>query len=586
MFTKSRKEQAAMLVTGPQKLSNNLPTNEKGQDTALVITGVQARAAAESTAGQLDEGSVNQAPRAHEQGERLAMDQLPIVPPPIERLQGERQTEVASSVSSESVSSAGRPSIDTQTGQPMTWSSLLTNARKWRILRTKRGCSPRDAAVELYKRIQADCFPKELEHLRTGKRVPRQSKIRDKVPYLDDFGVIRLKSQIQNQACEIRNPVVMDAQHAWVRLLIEHLHRAYHHMRETNLKHMIETTYKIYGLRSVLKSVIRNCYSCQASRPRGVKVPAGPLPIFRTERGVAFKSIGVNFAGPDWVKAANNPKELEKRWLFVATCATTRAVHLELVQRMDTMSVWEAYRRVVSRRGHPSTVYSDNGTQLVKASKVLQQLCNFFSKRPEPLPDWVSPHTVWKFSSTQAPWQGGFFERLIREVKVILGTVTRKNHLTESGLITLLCEAECIINSRPIGILEDGGSLTPSHFTSGRRIAAFPPLRRSEVQQAEDLAKDWNKRLRATSSFWRAWVRSYLCQLRGRFCEPSHYTQLKVGDLVLINTPNVSSMEWPEARVTATLPGVDGVVRNVVVKCGNFETRKDVKSLCLLETTQ
>lgn len=148
-------------------------------------------------------------------------------------------------------------------------------------------------------------------------------------------------------------------------------------------------------------------------------------------------------------------------------------------------------------------------------------------------------------------------------------------------------EAECMINSRPIGVLEDGSTLTPSHFTNGRRIGCFPTLQRVEIRGAlVETVKEWNHRLRATSSFWRSWLRSYLAKLKGRFCKPSHYQGLKVGDRVLVQTPNVGSMEWPEATVIEILPGIDDMIRNVIVKQGNLELRKDVKTLCLLESTQ
>lgn len=144
-----------------------------------------------------------------------------------------------------------------------------------------------------------------------------------------------------------------------------------------------------------------------------------------------------------------------------------------------------------------------------------------------------------------------------------------------------------MINSRPIGAMEDGTSLTPSHFTAGRRIASYPPLHRAEVRGSDfESVKEWNNRLRATSSFWRTWLRSYLSKLRGRFCKPEHYQELKIGDKVLVHSPNVGPMEWPEATIVELIPGVDGIVRNVVVKQGETQVRRDVKTLCLLEPAQ
>ena len=164
---------------------------------------------------------------------------------------------------------------------------------------------------------------------------------------------------------------------------------------------MIECTYKIYGLRALVKSILRMCVDCRAGRPRFV--PPGPIPKFRTQPGLAFQSIGIDFARFLWVKK-DSGVGLEKRWLFIATCATTRAVHLELLPKATATGVWDAFRRMVSRKGQPSVVYSNNGKQLEKSSKVMKEFNRQLKNRTkEPLPEWLNPHIEWKFSSPYAP---------------------------------------------------------------------------------------------------------------------------------------------------------------------------------------
>ncbi|GFU76398.1 DUF5641 domain-containing protein [Trichonephila clavipes] len=56
----------------------------------------------------------------------------------------------------------------------------------------------------------------------------------------------------------------------------------------------------------------------------------------------------------------------------------TKAVHLELVSSLSAAFL-SALRRFVSRRGYPSDIYSDNGTNFVGASAYLKDLFQYFT---------------------------------------------------------------------------------------------------------------------------------------------------------------------------------------------------------------
>ena len=54
-----------------------------------------------------------------------------------------------------------------------------------------------------------------------------------------------------------------------------------------------------------------------------------------------------------------------KRQGIIFTCLASRAVHLEVANRVNTDSVIEALERFIARRGNMGMCRSDNGTNFV-----------------------------------------------------------------------------------------------------------------------------------------------------------------------------------------------------------------------------
>ena len=68
---------------------------------------------------------------------------------------------------------------------------------------------------------------------------------------------------------------------------------------------------------------------------------------------------------------------------------------------------------------------------------------------------------------------GGFFERMVKEVKTCLRKVLGKSQLSFDELPTILAEIEAVLNSRPLthsysDDIEE--PITPAHLIIGRRL--------------------------------------------------------------------------------------------------------------------
>ena len=91
------------------------------------------------------------------------------------------------------------------------------------------------------------------------------------------------------------------------------------------------------------------------------------LPVERLAyQSPPFTNTGVHYFGPLYVTVR---KTTEKRWGFLFTCLTTRAVHVEIVPSMDASSCVFGVERLVSRRSTPAIFWSGNGTTSLARKK-------------------------------------------------------------------------------------------------------------------------------------------------------------------------------------------------------------------------
>lgn len=125
-----------------------------------------------------------------------------------------------------------------------------------------------------------------------------------------------------------------------------------------------------------VKSVLSKWSVCKRLQGTHYPVPESPdLPSFRVREDYAFSCVGVDFAGPLYARSWNNgAREMTKTYVVLFTCATSRAVHLELVLSLDAETFTLCLKRFVSRRGLPQLMVSDNAKTLKSAKKTLQRL--------------------------------------------------------------------------------------------------------------------------------------------------------------------------------------------------------------------
>ncbi|XP_064488403.1 uncharacterized protein LOC135400501 [Ornithodoros turicata] len=175
-----------------------------------------------------------------------------------------------------------------------------------------------------------------------------------------------------------------------------------------------------------------------------------------------------------------------------------------------------AFQRFVARRGIPSKVYSDNAKTFQKSNEELKKLWKIVTGEgvKEKIADWAID---WRYNVPYAPWWGGFYERLIRSVKVALKKTIGARCLNETELTTIVTEIEAVINSRPLTFVYDDQEIRPLYpaaFLTGKRLTMLPASNTGDMPEssADTIQRCWRQRAESLRAFWEKWSREYLTE--------------------------------------------------------------------------
>ncbi|GFS99801.1 integrase catalytic domain-containing protein [Trichonephila clavipes] len=171
---------------------------------------------------------------------------------------------------------------------------------------------------------------------------------------------------------DFRLPITLPSNHPVVKALIIYKHVQLGHARVQMLMYNLRESYWILKGRKTIKEVIKTRIICKRFNAKPISVSEGLL--------------------------------LQDR---ILTCAVYRAIHLELLTSVSTESFLLGLRRFIARRGRPSVIYSDNGTNFKGAYRLYQKVNLEKLKNVEEL----NPIS-WKFIPPQVPWWGDDVEDL------------------------------------------------------------------------------------------------------------------------------------------------------------------------------
>ncbi|XP_024867060.1 uncharacterized protein LOC112451591 [Temnothorax curvispinosus] len=425
----------------------------------------------------------------------------------------------------------------------------------------------RNAQVFWINNIQHQHFNNEIQAIRKGKLLPRNSPLRNLTPFVDGKGTLRVGGRLEqaNLPFEEKHPAILP-KHRVSTLIVEDAHLRCLHG----------------GHRPLVRNIINKCVPCVRERAKVPSQLMGNLPAARSTQYRAFLHTGLDYAGPFLVKTSKGRgHKSHKAYLALFVCTSTRAIHLELVSHYSSDAFLAAYRRFIARRGLPSDVYSDNGTTFQGAEKELQAAFKNAVNDPNLGNLIATDSTNWHFIPPGAPHIMGSWREMrktssetsfwcphahVREIQ--------HPHYSGGGVIELA--ANWAEPNGPMRVRSTHTRTFPRRSSINQRTRTVVPSPKRKSSLEVEIGTANARKLLETL------VHRVLPLATGPNKMEKTQQNIAVGNIVLIRNNLAPPNKWMLGRIVETHPGQDSRVRVVTVRTAKTQLKRPITQICLL----
>ena len=375
-------------------------------------------------------------------------------------------------------------------------------------------------------------------------------------------GLLRVGGRLRNarENFDVKHPIILSSSHHVTRLLIEDHHRLMGHSGMASTWTSLRQRFWIVKGAATVRRILGKCLFCRKRNASpGKQIMANLLEGRLSVNNPVFYITGVDYFGPFEIKQG---RSYVKRYGCLFSCLSTRAVHIEVAPSLTADAFINTLRRFVSRRGTPHTIHSDNGTNLTGGYKEIRDAIRKLNES-KVYAHLCKKNIRWNFNPPQASNMGGVWERLIRSTRRIFNALLSSQPLTDDLLVTLMTEAESIINH----LLMMQSSTSPLGLFKGTNC--YSRKRWRQVQYLAD-------------QFWIRFRREYLQTLQARQNWHKQEPNFTVNDFVLMYDENAPRGSWPLGKVVEVYPDAQGNTRQVLIRTKTQTFKRPISKLCRL----
>ena len=329
-------------------------------------------------------------------------------------------------------------------------------------------------------------------------RIPEDAKVEQKDL---DFDVFFDNTEISSVL-----PVVSADSKFFYAMLMHIHHRVRKHSgNEITLREISKVVYPISNPKRIIQAVRKNCPRCRLILRKTLELEIGNHPQSRFQVVPAFYHTMCDIVYGFHARPFRDSRSKQnfKLYALVLVCLLTSATSILALEGLECQDVVMALERHSSRHGIPSTIFVDQGTQLVSLDKLTVTIRDASLSLKESLDIEIVPSTA------KAHAERGRVERRIRTLRDMLkSTAVNVSHvMTPIQWETIFCKMASEIDDIPLARGDRSSSydlgwdiLTPNRFKLGRsnNRAVEGPMKLNLSSSPTHLLK----RLQQIQSYW------------------------------------------------------------------------------------
>ena len=335
--------------------------------------------------------------------------------------------------------------------------------------------------------------------------------------------------------------------------------------------------------KNLAKKIVSECPKCRREKKKLERQQMGMLREVHLTVCPSWTNVSLDFCGPVMVGGEVQKRITMKCWILVYVDQASRAVCLLLTSGYSTADFLSKHAEFCSRKGIPSRILSDRGSQLVAGSVYVAK-----KDLPALAYDWDKvtgryQQTTWEFVPVGCQWRNQT-EAMVKVLKAALHYALPDGRtLCYSEMVTLLARVTFSVNSRPLALADVSGSsqqeddlapLTPNLLLLGHNTAEKPSMEYDEsgrysarVNYIQSIHREW----------WRRWIEEVLPSLIPCRKWAARGRNLKVEDIVMMVYKGNIVDDYRLAKVTKVYPDKKNLVRTVQVSYRKKNVREPVE---------
>lgn len=372
----------------------------------------------------------------------------------------------------------------------------------------------------------------------------------------------------------------------------------YTHSRILKHRNSVSTLRESRNLAYILRGrdlsieIRESCVSCRRFKAKLLEVEMGKIHDNRLTIAPPFYQVQVDLLGPYTARCEHNHRSTVDVYGVVFKDPCTAAIAVYVMAKYDTPSFLQAYTRFSSRYGHPSKLFIDQGSQLVKACKKMELNITDVTTT---LNSKYQVGVEYETCPVGGHNAHGIVERSIKEVKKLLNLVYGGLKLDILSYETAFAFISNELNNLPICLgsrtssLEHTDLISPSRLLLGRNnnraLSGFARMSGPSrlLEQLESVERSW----------WEVWkeekIVDYIPQPRKW---RGNNGDVKVGDIVIFlkaeSEQTFGNPVWKIGRICDLELSKDGLVRTVIIEYKNASeavfrtTRRSARKIAVL----